>query len=90
MATSIKIDEALKSRIHKLAYARQRSSHWIMREAIQEYVDREEARESLKQEALLSWQQYQETGRHITGQEAQDWLRTWGTEDEEEPPSCHN
>lgn len=90
MATSIKIDEALKSRIRKLAYSRQRSPHWIMREAIQEYVDREEARESFKQEALLSWQRYQETGRHITGQEARDWLNTWGTEDEEEPPSCHN
>ena len=33
MATSIKIDDELKSRIQHLASLRQRSSHWIMREA---------------------------------------------------------
>lgn len=90
MATSIKIDEALKSRVQNLAQTRQRSPHWIMRQAVQEYVDREEAREDFRQQALDSWQHYQETGRHITGQEARDWLATWGMEDEGEPPSCHN
>ena len=70
MATSIKIDDELKGRIQHLAGLRQRSSHWIMREAITQYVEREEARESFKQEALASWAAYQETGRHLTGQEA--------------------
>ena len=54
MATSIKIDDELKGRIQQLASQRQRSSHWIMREAITQYVEREEARESFKQEALAS------------------------------------
>lgn len=89
MATSIKIDETLKSRVQRLASARRRSPHWIMREAIEQYVEREEARESFKQEALASWTAYQETGRHLTGQEARDWLRSWGTEDEKAAPDCH-
>ena len=45
MATSVKIDDELKSRIHRLAETRQRTAHWIMREAIRDYVEREEARE---------------------------------------------
>lgn len=90
MATSIKIDEALKSRIQHLASLRQRSSHWIMREAIAQYVEREEARESFKQEALASWAAYQETGRHLTGQETRTWLSSWGTESEAELPKCHD
>lgn len=89
MATSIKIDGELKSRIQHLAGLRQRSSHWIMREAIAQYVDREEAREGFKQEALASWAAYQETGRHLTGQETRVWLNTWGTEAEAELPKCH-
>lgn len=89
MATSIKIDDELKSRIQHLAGLRQRSSHWIMREAIAQYVDREEAHEGFKQEALASWAAYQETGRHLTGQEARVWLNTWGTEAEAELPKCH-
>jgi len=89
MATSVKLDDELKSRIQLLADARQRSAHWIMREAIRDYVEREEARESFKQEALASWAAYQETGQHLTGQEVRDWLNTWGTDKETEIPACH-
>jgi len=90
VATSIKIDDELKSRIQHLAGLRQRSAHWIMREAIAQYVEREEARESFKQEALASWASYQETGEHLTGQEARAWLNTWGTDAEAELPKCHD
>ena len=89
MATSIKIDDDLKSRVQHLAERRRRSAHWIMREAIRQYVEREEARESFKQEALASWAAYQETGRHLTADEVRDWLGTWGTDDEGAVPECH-
>lgn len=89
MATSVKLDDDLKRRIQNLAESRQRSPHWIMREAIRNYVEREEARESFNREALASWEAYQETGRHLTGQELHDWLRTWGTDRETEIPDCH-
>lgn len=89
MATSVKLDDDLKRRIQHLADIRHRSAHWIMREAIRDYVSREEAREHLKQEALASWTAYQETGQHLTGQEMHDWLNTWGTEEESEIPHCH-
>ena len=89
MATSVKLDDELKSRIQHLADARHRSAHWIMCEAIRDYVEREEARESFKQEALASWAAYQETGQHLTGQEARDWLNTWGTGKETEIHECH-
>lgn len=89
MATSIKIDDELKNRVQHLAGLRQRSAHWIMREAIQQYVEREEARESFKQDALASWTTFQETGRHLTGQEVRTWLSTWGSGAEAALPECH-
>ena len=89
MATSIKIDDELKSRVQHLAGLRHRSAHWIMREAIAQYVAHEEARENFKQEALASWAEYQETGRHLTGKEVRTWLNTWGTKEEAELPQCH-
>ena len=89
MATSIKLDEDLKNRIQNLANIRHRSAHWIMREAIREYIEREEARESFRQETIESWTAYQETGRHLTNQEVRNWLKTWGTEKETKAPSCH-
>lgn len=89
MATSVKLDDALKTRIQRLADQRRRSAHWIMREAIEQYVEREEARESFKQEALASWAAYRETGWHLTGEEARAWLDSWGTDEEEAQPACH-
>lgn len=89
MATSLKIDDALKSRVQQLANQRRRSAHWIMLEAIKEYVEREEASESFRQEAMASWVAYRENGRHLTIEEVRDWLKDWGTEDEKALPECH-
>jgi len=89
MATSLEIDDRLKDRVRRLADLRQRSLECIMLEAIQQYVDREEARQSFKQEALASWKAYEKTGRHLTGQETRKWLSTWGTDDERAAPECH-
>lgn len=89
MATSVKLDSELKDRIQNLANKQHRSPHWIMREAIRNYVEREEARENFKQEALNSWKAYQETGRYLNGKELYDWLSQWGTSNEEELPPCH-
>jgi predicted transcriptional regulator len=59
-----------------------------MREAIEQYVAREESRERFKAEAEASWAAYQETGRHLTGVEVRAWLRTWGESDEADMSAC--
>ncbi|WP_157014634.1 CopG family ribbon-helix-helix protein [Mesorhizobium xinjiangense] len=89
MATSLKIDDTLKGRVRQLASQRRRSPHWIMLEAIKQYIEREEASESFKQEALASWTAYKETGRHLSGEEVRAWLNSWGTDDEKPAPGCH-
>lgn len=89
MTISIKIDDDLENRVQNLATSRQQSPDGIMREAIQQYVEREEAREHFRQEALASWDDYQETGLHLTGDELRTWLSSWGTDAETEPPECH-
>jgi predicted transcriptional regulator len=90
MATSLKIDDELKGRVQQLAQARDRSAHWIMREAIRQYVEREEARESFRLEAMASWTAYRETGRHLTAEETVSWLDSWGSEKEADRPECHD
>jgi predicted transcriptional regulator len=89
MATSVKLDAELTDRLKRLAGRRQRTPHALMREAIREYVEREEARERFKEEALASWTAFQETGRHLSGEELRDWLDTWGSDAETEAPDCH-
>jgi len=66
---AIKIDQNIRERVKRLAEARHRTSHWLMREAISQYVEREEKREAFRQGAINAWNEYQETGLHVTGDE---------------------
>ncbi len=87
-ATSVKLDDDMKARVQHLAEARKRTSHWIMREAISQYVEREEKREALRLETLKAWEEFQETGLHATAEEVDQWLASWGTEHELPAPGC--
>ncbi len=86
---AIKIDQNTRERIKKLAEARQRTSHWLMREAISQYVEREEKRVAFRQDAVNAWKEYQENGLHVSGEEVVGWLSTWGEENEQAVPVCH-
>ena len=87
-ATSIKLDDELKGRVQHLAEVRRRTSHWIMREAIEQYVVREEKREALNKDTLAAWDEFQAKGLHATAEEVDEWLASWGTENERPAPEC--
>jgi predicted transcriptional regulator len=58
-----------------------------MREAIEQYIEREEAGERLRHDALAAWADYQATGLHISAEEVDRWLeRLEAAEDAEPPP----
>jgi predicted transcriptional regulator len=88
--TSLKLDAEIKARVNRLATARRRSPHWVMREAIEEYVQREEKREQFKQDALTAWEDYQTTGLHLTADEADSWLAKLEAGRNATPPKCHD
>ena len=87
--TSLKLDIELKERVQRLASARRRSAHWIMREAVEQYVGREEKRERLRRDALAAWNDYQVTGLHATAEEADAWLAKLEAGEDAEAPECH-
>jgi predicted transcriptional regulator len=86
---AIKIDDDTRARIKRLADARQRTPHWLMREAVTQYVDREEKREAFRQDTLKAWDDYRTTGMHVTADEADAWLARLEQGDVIEPPECH-
>jgi predicted transcriptional regulator len=60
-----------------------------MREAIEQYVEREERREQVPQDALAAWADYQATGQHATAEEADAWLARLEAGEDAEPPPAH-
>jgi len=87
--TSLKLGTDLRSRYKKLALARERSSHWLMKEALAEYIEREEKRESFRRDAIESWEEYEANGLHLTGEEVAEWLRRRASGEEVDLPECH-
>ena len=85
---SVKLDPDIRARVEHLAEIRRRSTHWIMREAIQQYVEREEKRENLRQDLVRAWEDYQTTGLHATAEDVEAWISSWGTENELPAPEC--
>lgn len=86
---SVKLDQETRARIEHLAESRRRTAHWIMREAITQYVEREEKREAFRQDTLKAWEEYRTTGRHVTAEEADAWLNRLEQGDDIGPPECH-
>jgi len=86
----VKLTPDIHARMRKLAESQHRSTHYMMREAIVEYVEREEKREAFRQEALAAWAAYQADGLHVTHSEADDWLARLEAGQDAEPPECHD
>ena len=87
--TSVKLDTDMKERVQRLAASRRRSPHWVMREAVEQYVEREEKREQFRQDALAAWTHYQTTGLHLTAEKADRWLAKLEAGKNMTTPKCH-
>jgi predicted transcriptional regulator len=87
--TSLKLSPELKARVQRLAEARRRSTHWLLRDAVEQFVEREEKREQFRQQALTAWQEYEANGLHATAEEADGWLERLEAGHQAEAPACH-
>jgi predicted transcriptional regulator len=54
-----------------------------------QYVEREERRETFRQETIKAWEEYQEIGLQATAVDVDAWLASWGTVNELPVPACH-
>ena len=70
----VKPDRETRDRLQKLGKARNRSSHWLMREAIRRYLEVEERYEQEKAEDQARYQAYLDTGHHISHEDMLAWL----------------
>ena len=82
----VKLDDDTRIRLKKLGEAKHRSAHWIMREAIREYLEKEEEAERRNQEADVAWLEYKQSGLGVDNDTMMIWLDSWGTDQEGQCP----
>lgn len=85
---AIKLPQQDRDRLQQLGVAKKRSAHWLAKEAITQFLDREEAAEQFKQESVARWEQHCITGKSVPHDAVMQWLESWGTENEVEAPKC--
>jgi predicted transcriptional regulator len=84
-AVTVKLEEATKTRLQNLGKIKQRSTHWLMKQAINQYLEHEEEVEANKQDTLQRWKEV-ENGLVFENSKVLDWLNSWGTKEEKEQP----
>ena len=70
----VKVDEATRDRLRELARARNRTPHWMLREALLEYLEREERTERERVEDAARWERYVLTGEATPHDQVRGWL----------------
>lgn len=86
---SIRIDEGKKNQLAWIAQKQDRSVHYVLLQAVSEYISKETKRIEFYEAAMQASQHYAETGLHTTQDEVEAWVNSLGTPNELQPPVCH-
>jgi predicted transcriptional regulator len=89
MPTVLALDRKLQARLTALAEASSQQPAQLIEEAVREYVERQEYRNTRALEDLEAWRKFEASGRKggISLDEVTPWLDSWGTDNELPPPS---
>jgi predicted transcriptional regulator len=83
---AIKLPEQDRERLKKIGEAKKRSVHWLAKEAITQFIEREEGAERFRRETLAAWEEYSQTGKSVANDDVMAWLDSWETDDERKAP----
>lgn len=86
---TVKLDPADRDRIAILATMKKRTPHYLMKQAILEYVRKEEARQNFIKAAEISFEHFKETGLHVTLDEFNKWVDEVQQNPDAPAPACH-
>lgn len=88
-AVCIEIDKKLYERIESLPDAQWLAPRQIIHDALQAYLGYKEKKDIFLRDAKKSWEEFQRTGLHVTLEEIETWMDSWGTDNELPMPQAH-
>lgn len=86
---TVKLTAEEREGIKTIASLRNRTPHYIMKEAIQMYLKRAESEKEFIQSALDSREHLRTTGLHITQDEFSAWVQAIQKNPKTPMPACH-
>jgi predicted transcriptional regulator len=86
---TVKLDSHTRSRLSAVASNKKRSTHYIMKEAIDRYLVAEEAEQAFIEIGRQALAAYQKDGLHITLDEFSAWAAAIKSDPAAQMPACH-
>ncbi|MEN8132200.1 MAG: ribbon-helix-helix protein, CopG family [Pseudomonadota bacterium] len=83
--TSIRLQPDIEKHLQDAVKRLSRSKNWLINQAIKEYLERE-AQELQRWQETLEALDSANQGKVVDGDTVEQWLQSWGTDDELPPP----
>ena len=83
--TSIRLNEDVDKPLEFLAKKLDRSKNYLINQAIKEFIERRATEEERWMETLSALESVK-NGNVIDESEVNEWLKSWGTDNEKTPP----
>lgn len=84
--TSVRLQPEVKEGLEALANKQNRSKNWLINEALRCYIEHDSLQRARWQETLQALDSVSQ-GKVVSGEAVHAWLQSWGTDDEQSPPS---
>jgi len=86
---TLKLDASYRHRLKALAATKKRTPHYLMKEAIERYLNVEEAQHAILQSVDDSIAHFEATGLHVTHDEVKAWAKERKANRMAQLPECH-
>ena len=85
--TSVRMPEQLMDKLDNIAEKLDRSKSWIIKDAINQYVERIDRKEKMLAETREALSEI-ESGDVVDGDEVIAWIESWGSDNEKSAPKA--
>lgn len=86
---SVKLEQEQRDKLSRIAELKERSVHYLLCQAVGEYIENESKRLEFYEEGKKALEHYKATGLHTTHEEMMIWANSLGTANELPMPKCH-
>ena len=86
---TLKLDPSHRDRLKSLAVAKKRTSHYLMKEAIERYLTAEEAQQAVLKGLDDAVDHFEASGLHISLDEFKTWAEQVKANRATQLPTCH-
>ncbi len=83
--TTVRLQPEVEQGLQAMAGTLHRSKSWLINQALKEFIDRQAQEKQHWQETLQAMESVAQ-GRVVSGESVHQWLNSWGTSSELQPP----